>query len=441
MALVLPSDRLLAGYEQVRGVVAGLGPAWLAEVREAGFRAYTEAGVPTIRDEEFRYLPLPELNEIAWRPAYGALLDRDAIDVGALKGIEAASLVFVNGQSAPDLMTPASLPDGVFVGALEDLPEGIDLAPYLGRIATLRGKLGTTNDERFKSLNDAHLAEVAVVYVPRGVTVEEPILIRHIIAANEGPMTVYPRTLLVLEQNAEATVFESYEGLGGQALTIPVTEVSLAQDARLEHGRYVAEEATSLHIGHISILQGRGSTYDAVGINFGGSKIRMDINADVRGERAVTHLNGVNVGEGRQILDNHTRIDHAVPNCESFEVYKTILKDESHGVFNGKIFVYEDAQKTDAKQTNQAMLMSPKATMNTKPQLEIFADDVKCTHGATIGQLRDEALFYLRARGIPKPEAEALLVYAFAAEVVDRISTESIREAMERALYAKLGVG
>ena len=434
-----PSDRLLAGLDLVRGVVAGLGPDWLADLREAGFRTYAESGVPTTRDEEFRYFPVAELNEVAWKPAYGAHVEREQLADALLKDVAGPTLTFVNGQSAPDLMTPSQLPEGVYVGSLEDLPEGIDVKPYLGQIATLRGKLGSTNDERFKALNDAHLAEVAVVYVPKGVEVEDLILVRHLVSANEGPMALYPRTLIVLEENARAKVCESYETLGGLALDIPVTEVSLAQDAALEHARLVLEAPDSIHIANVSVRQERGSVYDAVGFNFEGLKVRNDINADVVGEHAETWLNGVNVGEGRQILDNHTRIDHAVPNCRSFEIYKTILRDESVGVFNGKIFVYEDAQKTDAKQTNQALLLSPRATMNTKPQLEIFADDVKCTHGATIGQLREEALFYLRARGIPKAQAQALLVYAFAAEVIERISTDALRETLERALYAKLG--
>ncbi len=433
------TDKLLSGYDDIRPILGTLGPAWLSSLREAGFRAYAEAGTPTVRDEEFKYLPLPELVTGVWKPAYGAILERADLDGTTLGAVDGAAVVFVNGQAAPDLMGAAELPEGVYVGTLEDLPEAISVEGVLGSVATLRGKLGSTNDERFASLNSAHLGEVAVVWVPKGVTVEAPIHVRYVAQAGEGDMAVYPRTLVVLGENAEATVVESYEGLVGRILDVPVTEVVLEASARLGHVRLVEEGAESLHIATVAVRQGMSSAYDLASINLGGAKIRNDVNVDVRGERTHTRLDGVNVGDGDQILDNHTRLDHAVPNCESFEAYKTILKGRATGVFNGKIFVYEDAQKTDAKQTNAALLLSPQATMNSKPQLEIFADDVKCTHGATIGQLREDALFYLRARGIPKAQAEALLVYAFAAEVLERIKGEDLRERLERALFRKLG--
>jgi Fe-S cluster assembly protein SufD len=193
-----------------------------------------------------------------------------------------------------------------------------------------------------------------------------------------------------------------------------------------------------VHIANIAVHQEAQSVFTSTNVNFGGHSARNDINVWLNGEYTETWLNGANVATGTQVIDNHTRLDHAMPNCQSFEVYKTILKDQSEGVFNGKIFVYEDAQKTDAKQTNQAILLSPTATMNTKPQLEIFADDVKCTHGATIGQLREDAMFYLRARGIEKSKAEALLVYAFAAEVIEKIGPHDVRASLEAALFTKL---
>ena len=178
--------------------------------------------------------------------------------------------------------------------------------------------------------------------------------------------------------------------------------------------------------------------YTSNNVNFGSRIARNDVNVDVQGEQTETWLNGMNVANGDQVVDNHTRIDHAKPNGVSFEVYKSILGGKATGVFNGKIFVYEDAQKTDAKQTNQGLLLSPTATFNTKPQLEIFADDVKCTHGATVGQLRDDALFYLRARGIPKAQARAVLVYAFAAQVLESISISDVRVALESILFDTL---
>ncbi len=243
---------------------------------------------------------------------------------------------------------------------------------------------------------------------------------------------------MVLGEGAQARLVESYVGLGGAAFVSPVTEVVLGRGAILEHTRFQQEDLETVHIATTAAHQAADSTFTHNNVNFGGRIARNDVNVWLDGEHTETSLNAANVGTGEQVIDNHTRIDHAKPNCHSFEVYKTILRDRATGVFNGKIFVYEDGQKTDAKQTNQAILLSPTAAMNTKPQLEIFADDVKCTHGATIGQLREDALFYLRARGVPKAEAESLLVYAFAAEVLEKIQVEAVREALERVLFEKL---
>jgi Fe-S cluster assembly protein SufD len=208
--------------------------------------------------------------------------------------------------------------------------------------------------------------------------------------------------LVVLEDGADAKLIESYVGLKGIYFTNAVTEVYLGPDAILEHTKYQEETEGAVHIANLAVHQEESSIYTSNLTNFGGQIVRNDINTWLNGEHSETWLNAATVGLRNQVIDNHTRIDHAKPNCNSFEVYKQILGDRAVGIFNGKIFVYEDAQKTDAKQTNQAILLSPTATVNTKPQLEIFADDVKCTHGATIGQLREDALFYLQARGIPK---------------------------------------
>ena len=194
-----------------------------------------------------------------------------------------------------------------------------------------------------------------------------------------------------------------------------------------------------MHVSNTAVTQAWGSTLTHNNLNLGGHVVRHDVNVWLDGEHTETWLNGAAVGGRDEVIDNHTRIDHAKPNCHSFETYKSVLDDRSTGVFNGKIFVYEDAQKTDAKQTNQGLLLSDKATFNTKPQLEIFADDVKCTHGATVGQLRTDALFYLRARGIPKKQAESLLVYAFAAEVFEKVTVEDAKDALEALLFARLG--
>jgi Fe-S cluster assembly protein SufD len=306
----------------------------------------------------------------------------------------------------------------------------------LGTVATQEGKLGSFNDDRFVWLNTANLADCAFLHVPKGVEVEP--LIRLDFPSPKASELSHPRVLIVLEEGARAKILEAYPGQARGYLRNPTTEVVLGRSASLGHVRVQTESESAFHLGTLAVWQGADSNYASTVVSFGGSIARLDVQAWVGGEHCETTLNGIYVAGGEQLLDHHTRIDHAVPNCHSFEVYKGILGGKATGVFNGKIFVYEDAQKTDAKQTNQAMLLSKTASINTKPQLEIFADDVKCTHGATVGQLREDALFYLRSRGIPEREAQSLLIYAFAAEVLEQIGDEEVRKLTEDGLYEKL---
>ncbi len=365
------------------------------------------------------------------------LVDRHQVAEHPIGKLDAITVAFINGQYAPELSTDHVQAHGVFIGTLEDgfLSHEATILEHLGKIATLEGRLGSSNDERFTHLNTAYLGEGAFVYVPKGVDVETPIHILWVSDAEHGPFASHPRTLLVLEDGASAKVFESFIGRKGTYFTNSVTEVYVGNRANLEHVKFQDETGSSVHVANVAYHQEADSVLASTNINFGGKLVRNDLNAWLNGEHTETTLNGVNLGLNDQAIDNHTRIDHAKPNGNSFEVYKSIMGGHSVGVFNGKIFVYEDAQKTDAKQTNQAVLLSPNATFNTKPQLEIFADDVKCTHGATIGKLQDEALFYLRSRGIPLAEARALLVYAFAAEVLEKISVAHARESLEAILF------
>jgi Fe-S cluster assembly protein SufD len=431
---------LIENFTLMKGVLAASGPEQLQALREAAFRRFEEAGLPKTKDEEFKYVSLRALEEGRFSPAYGATVDRRQIETTTLGKVDAITVTFVNGQHAPELSSAHALPQGVFVGSLEDgfLAHEETILERLGKVASLEGKLGSTNDERFVNLNTAFLSEGAFVFVPKGVALERPVQIQYVSTADHGPLVSYPRTLIVLEESASAKVIESYVGLGGVYFTNAVSEVVLDKRAILEHTKYQAETGESVHIANIAAYQEEESTYTSNNVNFGARIARTDVNVFCDAERTETWLNGVNVGLGEQVIDNHTRIDHAKPNGVSFEVYKSILGDRATGVFNGKIFVYEDAQKTDAKQTNQGLLLSPTATFNTKPQLEIFADDVKCTHGATVGQLRDDALFYLRARGIPLKQAQSLLIYAFAAEALDKVTVKDARSALETQLFAKL---
>lgn len=432
---------LCSAHEAVASLLDTYGPEELKAFRAASLKRYCEQGVPTARDEEWKYTPLRHLEEGSYGPAYGATLDRDQIATTSAGKLGGIVVPFVNGQYAPELVDLAVLPEGVVVTTLADAWENLPahVTERLGKIATLEGRLGSTNDTRFVDLNNAFLAEGAVVYLSRSAALETHVHLLFVSQADHQPLAAHPRVLIVLEENAEAKVVESYVGTGGEVLTNAVSEVYLGPHARLEHVRYQDEPFDATHIGSVFVHQETASVYSSVNASFGGKVARVDLNVFVGGEHAETWLNGAYVGKGEQVVDSHTRLDHAVPNCNSFEVYKGILDDRAVGVFNGKIFVYEDAQKTDAKQTNQAILLSPTSTINTKPQLEIFADDVKCTHGATVGQLREDALFYLRARGIPETQARAILVYAFVAEVLEKITIDPVRDALEERLFTQLG--
>jgi Fe-S cluster assembly protein SufD len=433
---------LIANFGLLKDLLKSYGSEAVQALRERSISKYEALGVPTLRDEEYKYVSLRVLEEGHFGPAYGATVDRNQIAEKGFGKFDAITLAFVNGEYAPELSSAHALPDEVFVGTLADGFQFYDdlVTTNLGRAASLVGRLGSTNDERFVDLNTAYLGEGSLISIPANTTVDLPIHLLWISKADHGPFVSHPRNLIVLGENAHAKIVESYVGLEGVYFTNAVTETFLGPHSTLELDRLQQETVDAVHISTTAAFQETGSTLTSNNVNFGGKVVRNDVNVWLNGEHTETWLNGAAIGTDRQVIDNHTRIDHAKPNCHSFETYKTILNDHSHGVFNGKIFVYEDAQKTDAKQTNQTLLLSPYASINAKPQLEIFADDVKCTHGATIGQLRDDAMFYLQSRGIPKGLAKALLVYAFAAEVLEKITVDEVREFSEAQLYEKLGL-
>jgi Fe-S cluster assembly protein SufD len=261
-------------------------------------------------------------------------------------------------------------------------------------------------------------------------------------AGAEKDFSTHPRNLIVLEEGASATILEYFVHEAGDVyLTNSVTEILLGPQSRLEHDKVQLESLRSFHVASSVVHQQRGSTYVSNNIALGASIARTDITAILDDEGCECTLNGLSLGNGRQLIDNHTTIDHASPNCNSWEMYKAILDGHARGVFNGKIFVRKDAQKTDAKQTNQTLLLSDDAMIDTKPQLEIFADDVKCTHGATVGQLDDQQIFYLRSRGISEADAKDVLTFAFASEIVQQVHFDSVREKLESIIHRRLGEG
>jgi Fe-S cluster assembly protein SufD len=294
-------------------------------------------------------------------------------------------------------------------------------------------------DHPFVSLNTAFVEDAAVLAVPAHQVVERPIHVIYVSAEPGVPAVSYPRLLVRMGENSQARLIETYVGPAGiPYFTNAVGEVVLEPGAVLDHYRIQREGSAAYHIGGLYVHAERGATFATHSITMGGALVRNDVAAVLGGEGIDCTLNGLYVADGQALVDNHTTVDHAMPHCGSHEVYKGILGGHARAVFNGKIIVRPDAQKTDAKQTNKALLLSDDATINTKPQLEIFANDVKCTHGAAIGQLDDDAVFYLRTRGLDLREARDLLIHAFAGDILNRIRIEPLREQVERRLMASI---
>jgi Fe-S cluster assembly protein SufD len=398
------------------------GSGSLAEARAAAFERFLARGFPTTRDEEWRFTNVAPIAATTFERARPA--SPSAADLAPLRfeGM-AAEVVVVNGRLVPGLSTTA-LPAGVTVRRLRERFDG-DVAAPPGATA-------------FVDLNAAFFEDGVVLDIAPGAVVAAPLHVLHVSVPGRASL-VSPRTVIRVGDRAEVAIVESFAGLGeGVAFTNAVTTLAVGAGAIVEHVKLQNEPAVAFHLASQFVRLDRASTLASRALTFGGRIARNDIVARLDGEGAECTLNGLYVASGQSLVDTHTAIDHAQPHCPSHEMYKGILAGHARAVFNGKIIVRPKAQKTDAKQTNRALLLSDDAQINTKPQLEIFADDVKCTHGAAVGQLDDDAMFYLRARGIPAAEARHLLVHAFAGEVLDTVRAVPVRERAMRLMETKL---
>jgi Fe-S cluster assembly protein SufD len=407
------------------------------KIRQAAIGDFTERGYPTTRDEEWKYTNIRPIAEIDFVPA--AATPDLPVDPGTLAHISFDQLAccqttFINGCFSADLSTAESLPAGVKVVSIRDalMHNDPDIIRYLDRFADGTG-------DSFTALNTAFLWDGIFVFIPEGKILERPVSIRYYGQTGTEPLLNMPRNLIVLGANSQASLIETYSGTGDKPyLTNVVSEIILGENAGLEHIKIQVESDQAYHISSVQVIQQRDSRYKSNAFTFGGQLVRNNFNLLMNDQGIVSELNGLYVGTGDQLIDNHTTIDHAKPNCHSEELYKGVLDDRAHGVFHGKIFVRPDAQKTNAIQSNNCILLSENATIDTKPQLEIFADDVRCTHGATVGQLNEDAFFYMRSRGIDRARARQLMIYAFANEVIDRVTPEPVREKLMAVLADKL---
>jgi Fe-S cluster assembly protein SufD len=417
---------LAALNERPRG-----GSRWLQDLRDQAASRFVELGFPTVREEDWRFTNVAPIATSEFRLAPHARVDADVLD-GFLYVDAPYRLVVVNGRFVPELSRTAGLPPGMRFGSLAGATtEQADVvARYLGQLADFTAR-------PFAALNTAFTQDGAYVHVPDGVVFEQPLLILFV-STGDGHMT-HPRTLIVAGDRSQMRIVETYVSAPGQKhFTNAVTEIVAGENAVIDHYKVQEESVDGFHVASMHIHATRSSNVSTHSFTLGGRLVRNDVFALLDGEGAECTLNGLYLADGERLVDNHTTIDHAKPHCPSHEVYKGILGGKARAVFNGKIIVRQDAQKTDAKQTNRALLLSDQATINTKPQLEIFADDVKCTHGAAIGQLDEDALFYLRARGLTFYEARDMLIHAFAGQILERVQIEPLKHALEDELYAQL---
>jgi len=419
-------ESLLKGYEMPRS-----GISWLNERRAHALERANALTVPTTRDEEWRFTDISPLTRVAFQPA--AATPRLALaDIGGQLVPEAATrLVFVNGVYAPELSVSAGLPEGVVVGSLAaaiNTHAGV-IQPHLARHAAFE-------DEVFTALNTAYLRDGAFIWVARNRKCPAPVQL--LFVSTQGETAVYPRCLVIAEAGAECTLIEDYVGLGDAVyFNDAVTEVVAGEGARVRHVRVQRETGGAFHIASCAAVLARDACYASHTVTLGARISRFNLDVLQQGEGVEVKMDGLALISGRQLADTHTLMDHARAHGRCQQLHKCIVGGAGHAVFNGKILVRPGAQLTDAAQQSRCLLLSDKAHVDVKPQLEIFADDVKCAHGAAIGQLDDEQLFYLKSRGLSDTRARKLLTYAFAAEVIDRIPVPSLVEQLEKTVLAQ----
>ena len=412
-------------------------PEWVRVERKAGISHFVELGFPTLQDEDWRFTNVAPIAKLPFKPVLEPT--RDGVTAHALAcftfaELAGSKLVFVDGHFAPEFSSTAKLPEGVKV---TNLVEAIAKEP--AQVEQHLFRYARSDASAFTALNTAFFKDGAFIYVPAGQTVPEPIQLLYVSTAKEDGTTAHVRNLIVAERGSQVTIVESYVSLNDAAyFTNSVTELVAGDNAVVEHLKLQDESQRAFHIAAVAAHFDRASNVVTHSIALGAKLSRTNIHAHLAGEGLECILNGLYLTRGEQLADHYMVVEHAQPHCASHEYFNGILADKSKGVFHGRILVRPGAQKTDAKQTNKNLLLSDDATADTKPQLEIYADDVKCTHGATIGQLNDESIFYLRTRCIGLETARRMLIHAFAGEIIDRVRCQPVRAELDKVVWDRL---
>ncbi len=429
-------ESYVAAFDELTSAVAV--PAGVQSMRRAAFDRFATLGFPTTKNEDWHFTsvaPIAE-QEFTLLTAKTGDVKRADVERFAFGATDWYTMVFVNGRFAPELSALPKLPAGV---TIRDLASAWQTSP---ESADRIGRTASYDNAAFTALNTAFMYDGAVIEIAKDTEVRRPIHLLYVTDATAAKTMMHPRNLVLVGRNARATVVESYVSTSdAMYLVNAVTEVSVGEGATLRHYKMQREGRRAFHVGTIEAHQARDSHYVSFSFATGAELCRNNVYTTLDGEGCGATLNGLYMLDGEQICDHQTQIIHAQPNCFSRELYKGVLDDRSHGVFNGKVYVHPIAQKTDGKQTNNTLLLSDTAHIDTKPQLEIFADDVKCTHGATVGQIDQMALFYLKSRGIDRALARRLLTYAFAADVLETIEVEAVREGLEKMTLVRFVLG
>lgn len=409
----------------------------LSLIREAAMGQFQARGFPTTRQENWKYT---DVKPIA-RSAFGIAEEKPAagyekqLELARLSGLESHELVFINGRFSAEHSRLQDLPQGV---VLEDMSSALNNHSKLVDSIMSNTTLNEQSNP-FNILNTAFIHDGVLIHVPDDCSIDKPINLIYLSGYSDNEFSAHPRNLIFLGNGASLTVIENYVGAkDSQYFINTVTDAVLASNAALTHYKLQQESVESYHIGNFNIYQDRDSQVNSHSISLGGSLVRNDIKVQLDAEGAGVLLNGLYMANGKQHIDNHTLINHLQPHTNSEEHYRGVLNDRGRGVFNGKVVVHKDAQKTDAAQSNANLLLSDQAEIDTKPELEIYADDVKCSHGSTVGQLDKDMMFYLRSRAIDETTAKSILTFAFAEEVIKRIEIEQIRHYLEYQVIGRL---
>lgn len=431
-------DRYLAAYD-ARAAVAVAEPDWLASLRRLAIARFDAVGFPTTRNEAWKYTDVSPILKTEFGSSTGSIGKLSFAGFECLRAPEAegACLVFVDGVYHPELSSMSGLAEGVVV---TDFATAV--AVHFDALAVRLGVLSAHESTPFASLNLAMATGGAVVLVPKGCAPASPVHLVYLSGGGDEPVAAHPRTMVVAGESSSLTVVETFASVNGVAsLTNAVAEFHVGENARVDHVRVQREGAQAFHVGATAVEVRRSGSYSSIAISIGAAISRHDLHVRLAEEGASCHIDGLYVTEGEQHADSHTRIDHLVPRCSSRQLYKGVLDGDSRAVFNGKVYVHHDAQKTEAHQTNRNLMLSPRARVDTKPELEIFADDVVCSHGATVGALEAEEQFYLASRGLDEATARAVLTYGFAEEIVEEIPVASVRRHLDEVILDRFQKG